>query len=141
MAIGEHKRKSPYHGIVLTSFFMIAVPVGLYFLMRAILFKNQVEISAELNEASAKTIGLGVGFLFHMSLIIAGILEESFRVVIRRVIGFFDDLKFSFKIAWGCYVDDIRENGVAFWILFAIMVVNFCFFWSGLRFIIEYYLN
>ena len=139
MAIGEHKRKSPYHGIWIVSILMMVVPVCAYILMHVAIFKWQPKVSAELNEASAKVLGFGIGLLFHLGLVISGIFGESFRVVLSRVKGFFEDLKFSFKIAWQCYVEHIREHGVAFWIVFVIMCVNFCFFWSGMSYMITYY--
>jgi hypothetical protein len=141
MAIGENKNKSPYHGVPLTAFFMVLVPVVAYIFMRIVVFKYQSWEKEEINEATAKTLGFGIGLLFHMSLVIAGILKESFVVVVRRVVGFFQDLKFSFKIAWNCYVENIREFGMAFWILFTLIVVNACFLWSGISTVIQYYWN
>ena len=141
MAIGENKNKSPYHGVPLTAFFMILVPIAAYIFMRIVVFKYQAWEQEEINEATAKTLGFGIGLLFHMSLVIAGILKESFLVVVRRVVGFFQDLKFSFKIAWNCYVENIREFGVAFWILFGLIIVHFCLFWSGLSVVIQYFSN
>lgn len=141
MAIGENKNKSPYHGVPLTAFLMIAVPVSVYILMRVLLSTYQPSEPAEINEASARTLGFGIGLAFDLSLMIAGILKESFLVVVRRVVGFFQDLKFSFKIAWNCYVENIREFGAAFWILFGLMVANVCLFASGLSDVIQYYWN
>ncbi|MBQ4272178.1 MAG: hypothetical protein IJB95_00790 [Clostridia bacterium] len=141
MAIGEHKNKSPYHGVPLTAFLMILVPIAAYIFMRILVFKYQAWEQEEINEATAKTLGFGIGLLFHLSLVIAGILKESFLVVVRRVAGFFQDLKFSFKIAWNCYVENIREFGVAFWILFGLIIVHFCLFWSGLSVVIQYFSN
>ena len=141
MAIGENKNKSPYHGVPLTAFLMILVPIAAYIFMRILVFKYQAWEQEEINEATAKTLGFGIGLLFHLSLVIAGILKESFLVVVRRVVGFFQDLKFSFKIAWNCYVENIREFGAAFWILFGLMVANVCLFASGLSDVIQYYWN
>ena len=141
MAIGENKNKSPYHGVPLTAFLMIAVPVSVYILMRVLLSTYQPSEPAEINEASARTLGFGIGLAFDLSLMIAGTLKESFLVVVKRVVGFFQDLKFSFKIAWNCYVENIREFGVAFWILFSLMVANVCLFASGLGDVIQYYWN
>lgn len=133
MAIGEHKNKSPYHGVGVTCFFMIAVPVIAYIAMHAALFEWQPEVSAELNEASARAIGFGVGVFFHLGCIIAGVLKDSLKIVVGRVVEFFDNLKFSFKLAWKCYIDQLRDGGVAFWIMFGIMVVNFCVCSSSLK--------
>lgn len=140
MAIGEHKNKSPYHGIFVICFFLIVVPVALYFLFRAIFSVTQTDFPAELNEATARTVAFGVGFLFHLACIIAGALKDSFRLAVMRVADFFENWKVSFKLACSCYVDDIKENGIAFWIMFAIMIANFCVFVSGLKLVLAYFL-
>lgn len=141
MAIGEHKNKSPYHGVFVASFFMIALPIAFYFLFRWVFFKTQTAQTPELNEATAKIVGFGIGVLFHISLAIVGVFNESLKIVKLRVAEFFENLHISFKFAWECYIEDIRENGVAFWILFGIVVVNICFFASGLSTVLQLYLK
>lgn len=136
MAIGEHKNKSPYHGVPVVCFFMIAVPITLYFIFKGIFFNSQTMHSDQLNEATARTVGFGIGVLFHLSLIVCGVLHESFLAVVNRVAEFFDNWKISFKFACSCYGDQIREGGVAFWILFGVMVANFFVFWSGLKIVL-----
>ena len=137
MAIGEHKRKSPYHGIWIVCIFMIAIPVGLYFLFRVAFVNSHAHQTFELNEAVARAIAFGVGLLFHLSLVIAGVFENSLGVVINRIVDFFENCKISFKLACSCYVDHVKEYGLVFWILLSIMVADFCLFWSGFRVILE----
>lgn len=141
MALDENKRKSPYHGVFIAIIFMIVVPVVCYVVFRALLFHNQTHIAKDINESSAKALGFGIGVLFHLSCIIAGVLEPSFKIVIRRVGEFFENLKFSFKLACNCYADDVRENGVAFWLMFGVMVANFCIFWSGFKVLLAQWLG
>ena len=140
MAIGEHKNKSPYHGVGLACFFMIAIPVVMYIIIRSLLFELQPTMGKEVNEMSARVLGLGIGVVFHLGCIIAGVLKDSFKIVVNRVVDFFDNLKFSFKLAWKCYVDQLRDGGIAFWIMFGIMVVNFCVFCSALKYAIVNFL-
>ena len=136
MAIGEHKNQSPYHGVFVAGVFMIVVPVLLFFLVKGAIAIWKPTTPPEESTAIAKMFGLGVGFLFHLSLVLAGVMKNPFRAVVNRVVNFFDNLKFNFKLAWGCDVDEVRETGLAFWIFLAIIVVNFCFFWSGAKFFI-----
>ena len=133
MAIGENKNKSPYHGVPVACFFMVLVPVLMYIIMRALLFENQPAMGKELNEASARVLGLGIGVLFHMGCLIAGVLKDSFKIVVNRVAEFFDNLKYSFKLACRCYFDQLRDGGIAFWIMLGIMIANFCIFFSALK--------
>ena len=140
MAIGEHKNKSPYHGVPIACFFMIAVPVVTYIVIRALLFELQAEMGKDVNEMTARVLGLGIGVLFHLGCIIAGVLKDSFKIVVNRVVEFFDNLKFSFKLACKCYIDQLRDGGIAFWIMFGIMVVNFCVCFSALKYALAEFL-
>ncbi len=137
MAISEQKEKSPYHGILIACIVLALVPLVLYGIVRVAIFQYQTQFSDELNEASSKLFGFGTGMLFHLSCIIAGALKEPFAIVVNRVKDFFSNLKFSFKVAWTCYKFDIQSNGVAFWIIFAVMIANVCLFIDGLATIIE----
>ncbi|MBO5867184.1 MAG: hypothetical protein J6Q55_03960 [Clostridia bacterium] len=140
MAIGEHKERSPYHGVFVAAFFMVLVPILLFLLINGSIKLWQPHTAVEERIATAKMFGLGTGFLFHITLMLVGVMKEPFRAVVRRIANFFENLKFNFKLAWTCYVDEVKETGVAFWIFFAIIVVNFCFFWSGAKiFILEFF--
>lgn len=139
MAIGEHKNKSPYHGVAIACFLMILVPVVMYLIMRTLLFELQPASGRELNEASARVLGLGIGVLFHLGCIIGGVLKDSFKIVVNRVKEFFDNLKFSFKLAWKCYIEQLRDGGIAFWIMLGIMVTNFCVFFSALKYALAHF--
>ena len=139
MAIGEHKNKSPYHGVAIACFFMILVPVVMYLIMRTLLFELQPASGRELNEASARVLGLGIGVIFHLGCIIGGVLKDSFKIVVNRVIEFFDNLKFSFKLAWKCYIEQLRDGGIAFWIMLGIMVTNFCVCFSALKYALAHF--
>ncbi len=139
MAIGEHKNQSPYHGIFVTCLVLIAVPIVFYLLVRGAIFTYQTQFSDEMNNAASRFFGFGLGMLFHISCLIAGILAKPFSAVVFRVKEFFSDLKISPKIAFACYWYNVKERGVAFWILFAVIIVNFCLFLSGLVPCLEIY--
>lgn len=140
MAIGEHKEKSPYHGVFVASFFMILVPILLYLLISGAINLLKPATPVAERVATAKMIGCGSGFLFHLTLIIVGVMKDAFRAVINRICNFFENLKFNFKLAWTCYWEEVKETGVAFWIFLVIMIVNFVVFWSGARiFILDFF--
>ena len=118
-------KKNPYKGIIIICILLIAVPIGLYFLFKKVIFTNQGQYSY-LNNASAICLGFGVGFIFQMSCVIGGLFKGSFSVVVKRVFNFFADMTISFKYAIRMYWDDIVENGVVFWIIFPIIVATLC---------------
>lgn len=117
-------KKNPYKGIIIICILLIAVPIGLYFLFKEVIFSNQGQYSSYLNNASAICLGFGVGFIFQMSCVIGGLFRGSFSVVVKRVFNFFADLTISFKYAIRMYWDDIVENGVVFWIILPIILAT-----------------
>ena len=120
--IMEHvgKEKSPYHGVLLSSLLLISVPLLLFLLFKYVIMKYQ-RFEEDFNTYSAMVIGFGVGFIFQFSCVYAGLTKGTLSVVIRRVANFFDDLSISIKYAFKCYIDDIKENGIVFWIYFIIV--------------------
>lgn len=126
-------KKNPYKGIIITCVLLIAVPLGMYFLFKNIIFKNQLNFSDELNQASAVFLGFGVGFIFQLSCIWMGLVKGSFKVVVKRFFDFIANLSISFKFAIKLYWDDIVENGVVFWIIMPIIIATLCITISGLK--------
>ena len=120
--IMEHvgKEKSPYHGVLLSSLLLISVPVLLFLLFKYVIMKYQ-DFEKDFNTYSAMVIGFGVGFIFQFSCVFAGLTKGTLSVVVRRVANLFDDLSISVKYAFKCYLADIKENGIVFWIYFIIV--------------------
>lgn len=117
-------KKSPYKGIFLLIFLLIIVPVVLSFLFYKILNSFQPYGEKGINLYSAIFLGYGVGFLFQMACVIAGLFKGSFKVVVKRVVGFFDNVRYSFKMAVKLYIDDVKEDGLVFWIMFFIILAT-----------------
>ena len=121
----EHngKNQSPYKGLTWSLFFMIIVPVLLYLLV----FGAAKGIAgAKMSTKECNLIGLmfgfGCGFLFHLSLIIAGLITESFKVVCVRIGHFFQNLRVSGKFAFKYYWFELKDTGYVFWFYFIAIV-------------------
>lgn len=121
----EHtgKNQSPYKGLTWSLFFMIIVPVSLYFLV----FGAAKAIATKMSTQECNLIGLifgfGCGFLFHLSLIISGLLTDSFKAVCARIGHFFENLKVSRKFAFKYYWFELKDTGFVFWFYFITIVV------------------
>ena len=113
----EHtgKENSPYKGIWWSLFFLIFVPVILYFTIfgaaKAISKMSTIEC-----RYIALMFGFGVGSLFHMTLILSGLIKESFIAVCVRVGHFFQNLKVNAKFAFKYYWFELKDTGCVFWI-------------------------
>ena len=118
----EHqgKKQSPYHGVIQTCLLLISVPLILFLIIYLIFDKYQ-NLPQTTNLYGAMGIGFGVGVLFHISCVIAGLFKGLFAIVVRRFAEFFDNLSISFKFAIKLYYEDLKENGMVFWIYFIII--------------------
>ncbi len=121
----SNSQKSPYRGVIPTAIILCLPSILLIWLFHAVLTKYQPHFSAELNLAAVKFFGCGVGVLFHLSCLIAGAFKESFQVVKERIKEFFSNLSVSTSLAFKWYFDDLKTEGVVFWIYFAIVATNF----------------
>ncbi len=120
----DGRKKSPYHGIVLSCFLLIIVPIAMYFFMVLVFKKFDKNPHEELNTYTCIVLGVGVGFLFQLSCIFGGLFRGTFSVVVKRVVNFFDNLTISFRFAWKMYVDELKEDGVVFWIILIIILAT-----------------
>ncbi len=136
----DYKERSPYYGVPVSCVALIVVPLILYWVVRMVIFKFQTQFSYELNAATARAMGFGVGALFHIACILAGAMTEPLRAVLSRLKEFFSNLTISFKLACSCYVHDLRDLGVVFWIYAAIMGTNLYLCIDGFRDFLELYL-
>lgn len=114
----EHqgKNQSIYKGLSLSLFFMIIVPVLLYLLIFGAakgLAGNRMS-TKECN-LIALMFGFGCGFIFHLSLIISGLLTDSFKAVCVRIGHFFQNLRVSGKFAFKYYWFELKDTGCIFW--------------------------
>ena len=136
----QGKNKSPYKGVFGTCLIMTVIPIALYFIVYLIVtkFTNQPK---QLNVNFSLMIGVGCGFIFQLSCVLAGLLKGTFSVVINRVKEFFSNLTINFKFAIKYYWDDIKSEGVVFWIYFLLMGTTLTFFLIGLINSYIFYIN
>ncbi len=109
-------KKSPYHGLWAFILFMLLPSVVMTLITYSAVSIWQSRFGVKFNWATAKTIGFGLGILFHISCIIVGAFKEDFDAVKTRLSEFFSNLKASPKTAFKWYWEDVKTLGLAFWI-------------------------
>ncbi len=129
--------KSPYHGQLIAVIVMLLPSPIITWMLYVLLNEFQPQYTAELNLTSATVIGFGIGSIYHMCCWITGAFTDHFGVVKNRVKEFFADLTVSLKLALTWYFKDIKTNGLAFWIDFAVVTLNFGIFIDAL---IDYFI-
>ena len=85
------------------------------------------------NKTFACGVGFGLGTIFHLSCIVAGAFDEPFILLKRRVADFFENLTVSPSLAFRCYAQDIRDDGVTFTVYFLIMLACFVLAVNGIK--------
>ena len=124
---------SPYRGVFLTSFFLIIAP--LFFCFTIDIFMGN---DTTIENLTIFVFGFAMGILFDLGCIIAGLMKGTFDVVKERVKTFFEDLIISIRFALESYFNDIKENGIVFWIYLSIMVATVWLFILGLQELIKF---
>ena len=124
----EGKNKSPYKGVLLTSILLLTIPLVFSFFID--LFMDSKTL---INRYTIFVFGFGFGILFQLSCVIAGIMKDAFAVVKARIYSFFEDVQISVKYAFEAYLDDIKVNGIVFWIYLSIMILTVVLFVLGLK--------
>ena len=127
-----NSNKSPYHGVPLSVILMIIPSPILTLLLYAVLSTFQTQFASELNLAGATTFGFGVGTVYNLGCMISGALDEHWLVVKRRAKEFFADLEVSPSLAAKWWWNDIKTNGIAFWIELSALIVNAAVFLNAL---------
>ncbi len=128
----DSKSKSPYHGIFFHLLVMVLPSILLVWLFYEVIMNYQGIFGLEFNWASSKILGCGVGMLFHLVVLIQGGFKKSFMAVVNRLKEFFSFITISPSLAFKLYWEDIKTNGVVFWIYFIIISSNLWVFISSL---------
>ena len=120
----EGKEQSPYKGVLGSSIFLIVIPTLLFLLVFGVInkFSNRPRVE---NINASLMFGVGCGFIFQLSCILMGLFKGTFKVVINRVKNFFSNLTINFKFAITYYWEDIKSEGIVFWIYFLIIGSTF----------------
>ena len=114
------KNKSPYYGVFLSSLLLIIVPI-LSFLLFFSIMNRYPDLNDQEVIYTSLFFGCGVAWIFQCSCVLAGLLKGTFKVVIDRLKEFFGNLSISIKFAFKYYWENIKSEGVVFWIYFIII--------------------
>lgn len=117
-------KKTPYEGIWVFLPMMLLPSVAVTAIMYIAISKWQSQYGFEMNWASAKAIGCGVGILFHIACWLVGVFTEDFKAVKIRLKEFFANIVVSPGLAFSCYWEDVKSLGLAFWIDLAVVALN-----------------
>lgn len=117
----SNKHYSPYHGVWVTVLVLIGVPVILSLVVWSALQFAQPAYE-HLNMPTALCVGFGMGFLYHMSCVITGLLREPFRATAFRISEFFQNLACSPGFAIREYWEDVKSDGIVFIIYLSIIL-------------------
>lgn len=136
----EHngKEKKPYNGTAIICVILAGLPVGIFYLFLFVINKWQAHYPAELNLASAKALGFGVGLMLQACFALSGAFAEAKQVVKDRLVNFRDNASLSLGFAIKNYFMDMIEDGVAYLIYMIIVIVTACFCFDGLSYCITY---
>ncbi len=130
--LDDTKYRSPYYGMWLACLIMIAVPFVAYGLLYLALDEFQTRYPY-LNEPSARALGFCVGTVFDLMCFVCGAFGQHIDAVIKRVVGFFGNLKVSLGFAFKCYFEDIKNDGAGLIIVLAVTAVTAFVAYTGLR--------
>lgn len=119
----SNKKYSPYHGIWVVILCMIAGPAVLTIIIESTL-KIVQPFHFRVNAPSARFVGCGLGFVFHIILIVGGALREPYEALKFRISEFRENLAGSFRFALQCYWDDVRQYGAVFDICLLLILAN-----------------
>lgn len=113
--------KSPYHGLWIALLILMVFPIVMSFIFYLVIDKWQFRETDTLNIWTGIFFGYLCGSAYLTITIICGLYKGSFKNMILRVVHFIKNWKTSFKLAWILYKDEVREQGLVFWVIFPFM--------------------
>lgn len=122
----------PYRGFLVTCIALIGIPL-LFVLLIRLWINAGTPFPLPKNQSFAIGVGFGLGTVFHLSCIVAGAFTEPFLLLKRRIVDFFENLAVSPSLAFRCYLQDIRDDGVTFTVYFLIMLACFVLAVNGIK--------
>ena len=127
----EYKRQSPYRGFLVIMALLILPPILCWGLVNSLLEEFSPWPDA-LDTATAKALGCGLGFLFHMICILCGALTDGWQALKYRIGEFIENLTIGVGYAFSSYWDDIRSDGVTFLLYGSVILTNTILMADGL---------
>ena len=122
----------PYRGFLVTCIVLVGIPL-LFFLLIRLWVNAGTPFPLPQNQRFAQGVGFGLGTVFHLSCIVAGAFTEPFLLLQRRIVDFFENLTVSPSLAFRCYAEDVRDDGVTFTVYFLIMLSCFVLAVNGIK--------
>ena len=122
----------PYRGFLVTCIVLVGIPL-LFFLLIRLWVNAGTPFPLPQNQRFAQGVGFGLGTVFHLSCIVAGAFTEPFLLLQRRIVDFFENLMVSPSLAFRCYAEDVRDDGVTFTVYFLIMLSCFLLAVNGIK--------
>ena len=119
----DGKNKSPYYGVWQSVLLLTFAPFIMFIFFKWVLHTYS-KMTPDQILYSLLAFGSGVAFIFQFSCVIAGLFKGTLKVVIARLKEFFGNLSISVKFAYKYYFENIKEEGVVFWIFFVIITTT-----------------
>lgn len=113
----DGRRKPIYYGVAGSLFLFTLFPTFVTLIFWSA-FSRWSRLSDEKVLFVSLAFGCLVAFLFELCCVLDGLLQGSLKVVFARMIEFFSNLSISFKFAVKSYFNNIKEEGMVFWIYF-----------------------
>ncbi len=117
----EGKQHSPYRGVPVIAFLMVVFPI-VFTVIFYLCIKRFQNFSDELNWASARALGLGMGCILYLACAVSGVYREPFSAMVDRLKDFFGNLSVSFRLACKIYWEDVKSEGVVF-LIYAVIII------------------
>lgn len=122
----EHngKEKKPYNGMGIICIILTVLPVAIFILFYNVIMRWQPNQPYELNLASAKALGFGVGLMLQACFALSGAFQESKQAVKDRMSEFRDNASLSLGFAIKNYLKDMKEYGIAYLVYMVLIIIT-----------------
>ena len=128
---GLNERKTPYRGVWVILLFLFGVPLIAYGIIGGAISRFE-HISAEMTYWETMVFTGLVGTAVSVIVALCGGLREYFPAVRNRIKDLFENLAISVGDAVRWYFEDLREYGIAFWIVLGAMLLNLAYLLYGM---------
>ncbi len=125
---GFTNKKNSIGSLIVQTVVLCGVAIVVTVLIYGALNVFKPEDGKQLNKWTAFLVGGIVGVVFHLSCMIVINVGQYIAISVRRLADFFQDLKFSFKIAITGYKENVRENGLSFLVYLLTFAFNAVWF-------------
>ena len=131
--IGIKSKKTPYEGMWIFIPMMVIPSIVMTAVFYAVISYRQPQFGAELNWATAKIFGCGIGIMYHFSCWLTNVFTEDYLAMKARLQEFGENIVVSANLAFKCYWEDVKSLGLAFWIDVGIIGLNIGVFVDAVR--------